>query len=165
MKVWMKWRRVASVLVLAMASVTVVPGAAVLSAQASSIEGRWLTGKRGVAVTLYRCGSEMCGRIDWLAKPRYRGGELKIDRENPNPALRERPWCGIDVVFGLKETKPGVWTDGEVYNPKDGNRYDLEIKDRGETLRVRAFLGVKLLGQKEVWIKAPEDTPGCTETG
>ncbi|MEM7745265.1 MAG: DUF2147 domain-containing protein [Pseudomonadota bacterium] len=131
----------------------------------SSIEGRWLTGKQGVAITLFRCGEEMCGRIDWLKKPRYRGGELKIDRENPDPTLRQRPWCGIDVISRLREKKPGRWSGGKIYNPKDGSTYDLDIKQRGDGLRVRAYLGVRLLGKTEDWIRAPDDIPGCTEQG
>jgi len=131
--------------------------------QGDELEGRWLTGKRGVAVTFFRCGEATCGRIDWLAKPRYRGGELKIDRENPNPALRERPWCGIDVISGLRQEKPGVWTDGNIYNPKDGGSYDMEIERQGDGLRVYAFLGLRLLGKKENWIRAPADLPGCAE--
>ena len=141
----------------------VVLGTAMPTFATDSIEGRWLTGKRKVAVELFRCGDDLCGKIDWLAKPRYRGGELKIDRENPNPALRSRPWCGIDIIWRLRQKEPGIWTGGKVYNPKDGRTYDLEIKRRGNGLRVKAYLGVKLLGKSEDWIPAPKDTPGCTD--
>ncbi|MEM8792425.1 MAG: DUF2147 domain-containing protein [Pseudomonadota bacterium] len=149
----------------AAASLVVLPGADTVRANTdpSTIEGRWLTGKRKVAVSIFPCGDAYCGRIDWLAKPRYRGGELKIDRENPDPALRERPWCGIDIISGLRRKKSGVWSSGQVYNPKDGNTYDLEIKEKGESLKVRAYLGVKLLGKTEVWVRAPADVPGCEE--
>lgn len=138
--------------------------ASVASATGSgSIEGRWLTGKRQAAVALFSCGSQICGRLDWMAKPRYRGGELKIDRENPDPALRARPWCGIDVIWGLRAAEPGVWTGGDLYNPKDGETYSLEITQRGEGLKVRAYLGIKILGKTEDWIRAPDDLPGCID--
>ena len=147
-----------AVLVLAILAGSEMPKA---QADIMPLEGRWLTGKRKVAVTLFRCGGDFCGRMDWMAKPRYRGGELKIDRENPDPALRNRPWCGIEIIAGLRPEAPGVWTDGKLYNPKDGETYNLEIKQRGDGLRVRAYLGVKLLGKSEDWVRAPDDLPGC----
>lgn len=134
------------------------------NAAADTLEGRWLTGKRKVAITFFACGDAVCGRMDWLAKPRYRGGELKIDRENPDPALRARPWCGIDVISGLRPQGTGKWTKGEVYNPKDGKFYDFEVRRDGDGLKVNAFLGIKLLGKSEDWIRAPADLPGCTES-
>jgi len=126
-------------------------------------EGRWLTGKRKVAVTLYRCGEQICGRIDWLAKPRYRGGELRIDAHNPDPALRNRPWCGITAITGLREDGAGSWSGGKFYYPKDGNKYDLDIEANGDGLRVYAYLALRFLGKTEDWVRAPEDLPGCTE--
>lgn len=153
-------RRSCLILVLA-----VLGGSVSVSAPAAgedgSIEGRWLTGKRKAAVMLFSCGAEICGRLDWMAKPRYRGGELKIDRENPDPALRDRPWCGIDIIWGLRPAGPGIWTDGDLYNPKDGATYSVEIERRGAELRVRAYLGIKVLGKTEEWIRAPDDLPGC----
>lgn len=159
-----RWPKSAAAVTLALATAlgAMAGGAA---ADPASIEGRWLTGKRGVVISLFRCGDELCGRIDWLKKPRYRGGELKIDRENPDPALRDRPWCGIDVVSRLREKKPGLWKGGKIYNPKDGGTYDLEIRENGERLRVHAYLGIKLLGKTEDWIRATDEIPGCTEQG
>lgn len=153
-----KWK--AGALVLAAMLAAAGPGIA----QADTLEGRWLTGKRKVAITFFACGDAVCGRMDWLAKPRYRGGELKIDRENPDPALRARPWCGIDVISGLRPKGTGKWVDGEVYNPKDGKAYDFEVRRDGDGLKVNAFLGIKLLGKSEDWIRAPADLPGCTES-
>ena len=133
-----------------------------LPVAAESLEGRWLTGKRKVAVTLFPCQDAYCGRIDWLAKPYRKDGTLKIDSDNPDPSLRERPYCGIQIISDLRVKKPGVWSGGNLYNPQDGRTYDIEIKTDGEGLRVRAYLGIKLLGKTEDWIRAPAETPGCT---
>lgn len=129
----------------------------------AALEGRWLTGKGGVAVTLFPCGEAYCGRIDWLENPRYRGGELRVDQHNPDPALRSRPWCGITSITGLKPDGDGAWTGGTFYYPKDGNNYDLDIETRGDGLKVYAYLGIRLLGKTETWTRAPDDLPGCTE--
>ncbi|MEM0942614.1 MAG: DUF2147 domain-containing protein [Pseudomonadota bacterium] len=156
----MVWTRMKQC-VLAIAAVLMIsPGA---QAAPESLEGRWLTGKRKVAITLFPCGDEFCGRIDWLAKPYTSEGTLKIDSENPDPSLRDRPYCGIQVITKLRESRPGVWKGGDLYNPQDGRTYDIQIKTDGDGLKVRAYLGVKLLGKTENWIAAPEDTPGCVE--
>ncbi|MEM7507123.1 MAG: DUF2147 domain-containing protein [Pseudomonadota bacterium] len=125
--------------------------------------GLWLTEKRKVAINLAPCGEEMCGEIVWLAKPYTKSGILKRDVENPDPALRDRPWCGITVITGLRQKKAGVWKSGEFYFPKDGRRYDLEIKQVGDQLKVYAFLGVKLLGKSEKWSRADPEKIGCVE--
>lgn len=153
--------RIQNIMALAAAGMAALLLAA--PAGAAEIEGRWLTGKREVAVTFFPCGEAMCGRIDWLAKPRYRGGEVKRDQHNPDPALRDRPWCGITVITGLRRNGDGDWVDGTFYYPKDGDNYDLEVEPRGEGLRVHAFLGVRFLGKSEDWIRAPADLPGCPD--
>lgn len=161
LRVYQCWR--ASLLLSASLVLGLIADGDAAAASVGDLEGRWLTGKRKVAISFFPCDGRICGRIDWLAKPRYRGGELKIDRENPDPALRNRPWCGIDVISGLQRKSDGVWSGGRVYNPKDGESYKLEIKEDGDGLKVRAYLGIKLLGKTEDWIRAPDDLPGCTE--
>lgn len=125
--------------------------------------GLWLTEKGKVAISLARCGQEMCGEIVWLAKPFTKSGVLKRDVENPDPVLRDRPWCGITVITGLREKKVGVWKGGDFYYPKDGRSYDIEIKQVGDKLKVHAFLGVKLLGKSEKWSRADPEKIGCVE--
>ena len=130
-------------------------------AEAAAIEGVWLTGKKEVGVDLYACGSRLCGRIVWLAKPRWSDNQLKMDERNPDPALRDRHWCGIEVISGLKPNG-GDWESGDFYDPKDGKTYDIDIEPSADgTLKVRAYLGVKLLGRTEVWTRPDGTLPGC----
>ncbi|MBK0400294.1 DUF2147 domain-containing protein [Limibaculum sp. M0105] len=131
------------------------------AAQAAGVEGVWLTEKGKVAVELYPCGERMCGKIVWLEKPRWSEGTLKRDERNPDPALRERPWCGIEVISGLRPDGRD-WEDGSFYYPKEGKTFDLEMRQNGDdTLKVRAYLGVKLLGKTEIWTRANGELPGC----
>jgi uncharacterized protein (DUF2147 family) len=126
----------------------------------SAVTGVWLSEKGKVAVEIYPCADKLCGKIVWLAKPYRRDGKVKRDDRNPEPALQNRPYCGIEVIQNLKPKKNGTWESGRVYVPKQGETFDLDIElnKKGE-LELRAYLGIRLLGKSETWIR-PE--PGRT---
>jgi len=148
---------------LAMLALAAGLAAGAAPARADGVEGVWLTEKGKVAVELFRCGAELCGRIVWLARPRWSEGTLKRDERNPDPALRDRPWCGIEVISGLRRDGGGDdWEDGSFYYPKDGKSFDLALRPNGDgTLKVWAYLGVKLLGKTEIWTRPEGALPGC----
>lgn len=124
-------------------------------------EGVWLTEKKKVAVRLYRCDDALCGRIVWLAEPRDRSGALKRDAANPDPALRDRPWCGVETFSGLGRDGAG-WSGGRFYNPQDGGVYGVDFGPAADrALKVRAYLGVRLLGKSEVWTRFDGEPPPC----
>lgn len=120
--------------------------------------GLWLTEKEGVILRLYECGAgELCGRTVWLKKPNWKDGSPRLDAENPDPALRERPWCGIEVISGLKRESDDEWDGGKVYDPKTGDTFDFQLKRTDKGVRVRGYLGAPLLGKSEDWTPAPND--------
>lgn len=130
--------------------------------------GPWLTEKKGAVIEIYECGDqgerELCGRIAWLRKPYNDDGSLKRDPENPDPALRDRPLCGIEVFTGLKRNDEDTWTFGRVYNPKDGNQYRayLEAEDDG-TVHIRGYIGLPLFGKSEDWTRPEGIDIRCPE--
>lgn len=77
-----------------------------------------------------------------------------IDVNNPNPKLRARSTVGI-VIFWKLKFDDGEYVDGYVYNPRDGKTYRIEMKvlDR-ETLKIRGYMGIPLLGQSQIWKRA-----------
>lgn len=125
--------------------------------------GYWLSGKEKLVLEFYECGAEVCGRIAWLAKPYNSRGTLRRDTKNPDPALRDRPWCGIEVVRGLTPNGDGEWESGKVYDPKGGQTYSLAVKHKGDgRLELRAYVGLKLFGKTEVWTRPAADQEiGC----
>lgn len=138
--------------------------AALLSAAAPALAetppptGLWLTEKQGVIVRLYECGDgELCGRTVWLKKPNWKDGSPRLDKENPNPALRDRPWCGIEVIKGLKRESESEWDGGAIYDPKTGDTFDFQLKRTDTGVKVRGYLGAPLLGKSENWTPAPMD--------
>ena len=50
-------------------------------------EGIWLLANR-VAVQVFECSGQLCGKIVWLVRPRAPDGRLDVDHLNPDPKLR-----------------------------------------------------------------------------
>lgn len=116
------------------------------------ILGYWLSDLKKVVVEIYPCEENLCGKIVWLAKPYRRSGEFKRDKRNPDPALRHRGWCGIEVITGLKPKRDDFWKNGRFYYPKKGRSFDIDIKlNDDDRLELRAYLGIRLLGKSEIW--------------
>jgi len=154
-----------AVAVIAVAVIAAAGAPAKAASEATGVEGVWLTGKRKVAVRLYRCDAALCGRIVWLARPRERNGALKRDAANPDAALRDRPWCGVEAITAAKADGDG-WRRGRYYNPQDGAVYAVDLAPRQDGgLDVRAYLAVRLLGKSEVWTRYDGDPPPCETDG
>ncbi len=123
----------------------------------SAPTGTWLTEKKGVVVDLYECGEgALCGRTVWLKKMNTSEGEPRLDAKNPDPSLRARHWCGIEVITGLRPDPEGGWSGGKVYDPKTGETFDFDLVREGDDLKARGYLGIPLLGKSEIWTRADE---------
>lgn len=69
--------------------------------------------------------------------------------------LKGKPVVGITVVHGLKQVS-GVknsYDYGTILDPKTGKTYKLKgtLSDDGNTLNLRGYMGVSLLGRNQVW--------------
>jgi uncharacterized protein (DUF2147 family) len=86
-----------------------------------------------------------------------RDGKPMIDVNNPKPELRNRSMLGVVIIWKLKY-EDGEYADGYVYNPRDGKTYRMEMKVLdGDTLKIRGYMGISLLGQSQVWKRAHVD--------
>jgi Delta7-sterol 5-desaturase len=124
----------------------------------SGIAGRWATEGFGSIVEFGPCAGAagtMCGRIIWLWEPNDANGRTRTDRHNPDRSLRSRSLVGIEILRGLRETAPGVWSEGSVYNPDDGRTYTGTITLRNGTLALRGC-ALNVLCQTQTW-RRPED--------
>jgi uncharacterized protein (DUF2147 family) len=94
------------------------------SASSALPEGIWMFANR-VAVRLFDCSSQLCGRIVWLLRPRTLAGQPDLDTHNPEPSLRQRHLCGLMIIWGLQPGVPDHWTGGWLYDPQDGVTYNV----------------------------------------
>ncbi len=120
---------------------------------ADAILGEWLTAEGKARVQIYRCDSLYCGKIVWLKEPVKDGKEV-VDDKNPDPSLQNRPVVGLVLVRGFSYDGDNEWTGGKVYDPESGDTYSgkITLKDP-QTLRLRGYVLIPLLGRTEVWTR------------
>jgi uncharacterized protein (DUF2147 family) len=119
-------------------------------------DGTWLFANR-VAVEVFECSGLVCGRIVWLLRPRTPAGQPDVDRLNPDPTLRERPLCGLTIIWGLQPDGAGHWSNGWLYDPQDGTTYDLTAERTApDKISARVYRGEPLFGRTEILIRDPQ---------
>jgi len=126
----------------------------------------WQTEDGKFVIQLTACGAEdMCGDLVWLLRPLDKEtGEMKLDKRNPDPALRDRPVCGVRLVDGLEpDGESGRWESGRFYNPDDGNFYGATLRYDPQTDRMilRGYLGIEMLGKNLHLFRVEGPLPGC----
>jgi uncharacterized protein (DUF2147 family) len=125
-------------------------------ASAEVPDGTWLFANR-VAVEVFECSGLVCGRIVWLLRPRTPAGQPDVDRLNPDPTLRHRPLCGLTIIWGLQPDGAGHWSNGRLYDPQDGNTYDVTAERIApDSISARVYRGVPLFGRTEILIRDPQ---------
>ncbi len=117
--------------------------------------GTWLFANR-VAIQIFDCTGLLCGRIVWLLRPLTPAGRPDLDTLNPDPTLRPRHLCGLTIVWGMQPDGPNHWSNGRLYDPKDGTTYDIaaELTAPG-TISARVYRGVPMLGRTEILTRDP----------
>ena len=64
--------------------------------------GNWRLSSGKITVRVSYCGgTNICASIVGMAQPLTKQGTPKIDKDNPNPALRNRRIIGLQVVNGM----------------------------------------------------------------
>jgi uncharacterized protein (DUF2147 family) len=146
---WQAWRiRVLVALLLAAVPCSV--------ASAADLKGMWLVEGGGAAVEMFDCADRLCARIVWLEYPRDETGQRKIDRMNPNEALRQRPLCGLTVLTGLRLAEADRWEAGAFYNPQTGLTYGFAMKvESADVLVARAYIAIPVFGETQVLRRVP----------
>jgi uncharacterized protein (DUF2147 family) len=123
-------------------------------------QGVWLFDGKA-AVDIFDCEGQLCGRIVWLRVPLNLLGQLDRDKNNPDPALRQRELCGQTIIWGLRPDGPDRWKDGWFYNPDDGVRYRFSARLKSaDVMVVRIYLLIPLFGQTKTLVRVAQ---GVTE--
>lgn len=111
-------------------------------------KGLWMTPEGDAVVQFAPCSdqpSALCGTIVW-------------DKDADTPANS----CGMRIAQ-LTRYEKEAWRDGWVFDPRDARKYKGVVRAAGNAMRIRAFLGVEVLGQTEQLRRVTKlpDKPEC----
>ena len=123
-----------------------------------AITGVWLAGEGNGKVEIYRNGEKFQGKIVWLKDPLdEKTGKPKTDQNHPDKSNKDRPIIGLVNLWGFKFNGKDKWENGRVYDPKNGKEYKcvISLKDFN-TLEVRGYVGITLIGRTETWKRQPQ---------
>lgn len=126
----------------------------VASANAHDPTGVWHTERRLAQVLISKCADDFCGSIVALKDPIDQAtGRPQTDTENEDPAKRNRPVIGIQVVIGMKPSGVNRWS-GRLYNAEDGKTYSGNLMmDDPNILKVEGCIMAGLLCQTQSWVR------------
>ena len=119
------------------------------------VGGTWLSGDGDGWIEIRQVGDGLSGIIK--GSPNASDDRPDRDEKNPDPALRDRPLTGLELFRGFSYDGDGRWTGGTVYDPNSGKTYRCIITwvDK-DTLKVRGYIGVPMLGRTETWTRVPD---------
>lgn len=121
----------------------------------NAIVGTWLNGTKKGHVQIYEKDGRYYGKLVWLQIPNDPGtGKPKLDLKNKDESRRARPLMNLPLMYNLQYRSGTVWDDGKIYDPESGNEYNVKmnLKDPN-TLDVRGYMGVSLLGKTQTWTR------------
>lgn len=113
-------------------------------------KGLWLSADKDAVIEFKNCldaPSALCGTIVW-------------DKDAGTPD----DTCGV-MIAKLKRYDDDAWRDGWVFDPRSNKHYKGAIRvnkdSKPETLQVRAFVGVEILGETEEMTRVSAIPAGC----
>ncbi len=123
------------------------------SSDGDKLIGVWEPSHGKARVKVEKIGNKYFGKIVWLREPQDpETGEPKMDRNNPDEAMRSTPLRGYRLLKDFVYNGNGEWTEGTIYDPENGTLYSCVITLTDEnTMDIRGYIGVKALGRTDVW--------------
>lgn len=117
-----------------------------------SIIGKWETiddrsGDKKAVVVLGLNQNKLEGRIEkvyWKSQQNHLC--IHCHGAKKNQAIE-----GMRFLWNLRQISATEWVDGFILDPHNGKIYRVNIKQQGDILMVRAYLGIALLGRTQKW--------------
>ncbi|MFN0202126.1 MAG: DUF2147 domain-containing protein [Bacteroidia bacterium] len=120
---------------------------------ADDLVGIWEPSSGKGRVKIEKIGGKYYGKVVWLKEPiDPETKKAKLDKSNPDPALRTRPRLGLRVLKDFGFVSEGIWDNGTIYDPESGSTYNCKITMKGRnTLDIRGYIGVSMFGRTDIW--------------
>jgi uncharacterized protein (DUF2147 family) len=143
-------------------------GISILSADGAAAQGKLPT-----ATGLWQQIDDATGKTDgWFLiyqndKGIYEGAIAKMfipPGKNQHPICtkctgdqKNKPSLGLTIIKDMHRSGLN-YENGTILDPRDGNVYNalMELSRDGQTLTVRGYLGIALLGRNQTWLRLPD---------
>jgi uncharacterized protein (DUF2147 family) len=119
-------------------------GAAGSPAHAADPAGLWLTETGSSRVRITPCGGGFCGTI-------VNAPGKGLDAKNPDPALRNRPVVGVQILNTSQADGSGY--TGSLYNPNDGKTYSGSLRLTGPNTLEVAGCVMSVFCKRQTWTR------------
>jgi len=125
------------------------------ASETATPEGYWRTiddetdEAKGI-VHITNQGGELTGKVVKL---------MNLETDDPHPTCDDcpgerkgQPVKGMTILWGV-EREGNEWSGGTILDPESGDTYDasLELREGGQKLDVRGFIGFSMLGRTQTW--------------
>jgi uncharacterized protein (DUF2147 family) len=124
-----------------------------VAADSFLVTGLWKN--EDASFEVYEENGKLNAKIVSLREPLTPDGKQKTDIRNPDASKHSRPIIGLVFMTGFAPAGSGKWDNGTIYDPKSGNTYSCNMELEGtNTLKVRGYIGISLIGRTETWKRA-----------
>ena len=128
-----------------------VPQMAISQVEGNDIIGVWLTQVKDAKIEIYKKDQKYYGKVVWIKSPTDENGKPVLDAKNPDESKKKQTILGSNILTALV-FKDGEWSDGKIYDPKNGETYDCKIWLENGDLKLRGYLG--WFYDTKTWTKA-----------
>ena len=125
----------------------------------ADITGLWNTDKNEsqIEISINKTTQHYQGKIHSISDAIGDPNIEKTDINNPDPSKHNDPIIGLTLMQGFKKSSDKKYTGGTIYDPKSGKTYKCKITAKdADTITVRGYIGVSLVGKSTTWTRANE---------
>ena len=126
-------------------------------AQADNVLGVWYNQEKTGKIEIFKENGKYHGKIVWLKNATGEDGKPIRDIKNSDQRLRSRFKMGLQIMnhfdYNVREKK---WENGTIYDTGNGSTYKCYMWFEGNqtnTLNVRGYIGISLIGRSQVWTR------------
>ncbi|MEM6346237.1 MAG: DUF2147 domain-containing protein [Bacteroidota bacterium] len=119
--------------------------------EADQICGKWLNEEKSSQIEIFEKAGKYYGKVIWIKEPNGPEGKPKLDLNNPDESLRDRPILGLVIISDLN-FKDGKWINGKIYAPGAGQTADcnIELNQKGE---LELSVSKSFFSKTKVWTR------------